>query len=479
MKKCIAIVIAVLVSLCCVSGCKKDGSEINDPNIIASIGDEKINLPTYKAVFDSYVEYMDQMGGGINSESDLTTFQDMILDYLLMDMMAVYNANKDGFVLPDDKKQQAIEQAKEELASAEKEYHEAAEKDYQDDPSKSVDEYFNDYIYALSEYYLGEKLDFTAYSEKYIEEMIRSYTIEAYKEFACKDVKVTDDAINSWIADQFEVDEKTYTDNPEQYKFDADYYELYKGIQDDAIPPTYIPAGYSRMMDIVIYPEGKLSDEYKANEQRMQEIYSECSELTFRDALNSDDANAERIAELLDEYRQLDTKNDSIYEEFTSSARAEIQKAYDELESGITFADVMLKYTMDEAVKGSDGEEDCVAYRTKGQLISTKYDCGTNDWSSTVKEIFSMLNPGEYSTVFVDEDMGFHIIYYVGDENEGAVSNDDIREFVSNIVKKGLVETEWQNLTESWLEDVNIKRNMSLVRSVGKELIVKDTSGNS
>lgn len=476
MKRIIAIIIMVSALICGTAGCSKINSV--DSNTIASIGDECISLPTYKAVFDSYIEYMDQLGGGIGSESDLTTFQDMILDYLLMDMMAIYNANKDGFVLPDEDRQKAVEQAKEELASAEKEYREAAEKDYEEDPSKSVDEYFNDYIYALSEYYLGEKLDFAAYSEKYTDEMIRSYTIEAYKEFACKDVKITDEAINSWIADQFEIDEKTYTDSPEQYKYDADYYELYKGVQDDAVPQTYIPAGYSRIMDIVIRPEGKLSDEYNTNEQRMQEIYSECSELMFADALNGDGANADKIAKLLDEYKTLDAKNDSIYDGFTSSVRAEIQKAYDELESGANFVDVMLKYTSDETVKGTEEKEGCEAYRTKGQLISTKYDCGTNDWSSTVKEIFGMLNPGEYSNVFADDDMSFHIIYYVGDEPSGAVSNEEIRDFVSNIVRKSLIEEEWKKLTESWLDDADIKRNMELVRSVGKELIVKDTTSD-
>ena len=50
--------------------------------------------------------------------------------------------------------------------------------------------------------------------------------------------------------------------------------------------------------------------------------------------------------------------------------------------------------------------------QTKGQIVSLIYDCD-KDWSPTVKEIFGMIEIGEYSNVFEDEDGSLHIIKYV------------------------------------------------------------------
>lgn len=456
------------------SGCKNtnggsaDGSDspLGD-DVVAAIGEETVSFTLYKAAYYSYVDYMAQLGGGISTESDLETFQDMILDYLVMDMMALYNAKLDGYELSESERNEAIKQAESELESVYEEYMTYAEQDHESDPAKSVEEYFNEYISALSEYYIGEKLDFDAYSERYTEEMILSYTIEGYKDFVCKDFVVAEEAVAEWYSEQFDVDKEAYTDNPSQYKYDAEYYELYGSTQYDACPQTYIPEGYSRIMDIVIYPEGELSDEYNEKLDRMEEIYDECSDLTFTDALNGNDANAERIAELLDEYRRLDEESSRLYDEFSSAARERIDAAYAELEAGASFADVVIKYTDDTDILNSE------AMIAKGQLISLEYQC-EYDWSNTVKEIFSMLEMGEYSSVFTDDDGSFHIIYYASDEKAGEVGLDALYDVIEEYVKEETDAAAWDELMETWLDDPNIVRNMELVRSVGREALEED-----
>lgn len=89
-----------------------------------------------------------------------------------------------------------------------------------------------------------------------------------------------------------------------------------------------------------------------------------------------------------------------MYNKFIEPYRAKIDKAFAELEGGADFAQVMLKYTENEYVAGSDSYGGCETFRTKGQLISTKHSSSKGDWSSTVKEIYSLLKPGEYSDVF-------------------------------------------------------------------------------
>ena len=100
-----------------------------------------------------------------------------------------------------------------------------------------------------------------------------------------------------------------------------------------------------------------------------------------------------------------------MYNKFIEPYRAKIDKAFAELEGGADFAQVMLKYTENEYVAGSDSYGGCETFRTKGQLISTKHSSSKGDWSSTVKEIYSLLKPGEYSDVFTDTDGSLHIIF--------------------------------------------------------------------
>ena len=468
-KKLMAIALVLILAFGCITGCSKD-SVPKGTDIVASIGTESISYALYCASLESYMSYLTQIGGSITSEDDLTVFQDMIMDYLIMDMMALYNAQKDGFSLSDEERQKAIDQAESEIEDIRDEYIASAEADYEKDPSKTVDEYFDEYIATLSEYYLGIKMNFDEYSEAYKNEMIRSYTIEAYKDYVCKDFVASEGDIVKWYDEQHASDVEAYASFPEQFKFDQEYFEKYYGIEYDACPVTYVPKGYSRIMDIVVKPNGELSEQYENNQKRMKEIYAECSELTFYDALNGDDANAAEIAELLEEYRRLDAECASMHADYIKDAKAKIDEAYSELESGADFAEVMLKYSENTDVVGKDGNGGCEAFQTKGQIISLIYDCD-KDWSPTVKEIFGMIEIGEYSNVFEDEDGSLHIIKYVSDINSGDVPLDYIRDEVTSFVKADSDEAAWNELMESWLADPEIKRNTDLIRSAGKDLI--------
>lgn len=467
-KKLLSILL-VLILICSSFLCCQKEDKPDSDNVVASIGDESISYELYKAAFETYMSYMTQIGGGISSEDDLIVFQDMIMDYLIADMMALYHAQQDGFELSDDEKQEAIKQAEEELEEIYDEYMETAEADYEEDSSKTVEQYFNEYIAALSEYYLGTQLSFDEYSEEYKNEMVRSYTIEAYKDYVCKDFTISDDAIMEWYNNQHESDLEAYESFPEQYKFDQEYFEKYFGIEYDACPVTYVPEGYSRIMDIMVKPSGDIGDEYKEKQDAMKEIYEKYAELAFEDAINDTDSNAEELEKLLDEYKKLDAECESLYNDYIAEARTKIDAAYAEIESGIDFAEVMAKYTENSDVVSSDGEI-YESIKLSGQIISLKYDCEP-DWSDTVKEIFGMLDVGEYSNVFVDDDGSLHIIKYVCDITPGDISIDEIWDEVSYFVANDSNEDDWNELIETWLQDPDIKRNTDLIRSMGKDFI--------
>ncbi len=467
-KKLLSILLVLTLTCSCFLCCKKEDKPDSD-NVVASIGDESISYELYRAAFETYMSYMNQIGGGVSSEDDLIVFQDMIMDYLIADMMVLYHVQQEGFELSDEEKQEAIKQAEEELEEIYDEYMETAEADYEEDSSKTVEQYFNEYISALSEYYLGTKLSFDEYSEEYKNEMVRSYTIEAYKDYVCKDFTISDDAIRDWYNSQHESDMEAYESFPEQYKFDQEYFEKYYGVEYDACPVTYVPDGYSRIMDIMVKPGGDIGDEYKEKQDAMEEIFKKYSELAFEDALNNTDSNAEELKKLLDEYKKLDAECEDLYNEYIAEARTKIDAAYAEIESGIDFAEVMAKYTENSDVISDDGDI-YESIKLNGQIISLEYDCEP-DWSDTVKEIFGMLDVGEYSNVFADDDGSLHIIKYVSDITPGDVAIDNIWDEVSYFVANDSNEDDWNELIETWLQDPNIKRNTDLIRSMGKDLI--------
>lgn len=228
-KKLMAIALVLILAFGCITGCSND-SVPKGTDIVASIGTESISYALYCASLESYMSYLTQIGGSITSEDDLTVFQDMIMDYLIMDMMALYNAQKDGFSLSDEERQKAIDQAESEIEDIRDEYIASAEADYEKDPSKTVDEYFDEYIATLSEYYLGIRMNFDEYSEAYKNEMIRSYTIEAYKDYVCKDFVASEGDIVKWYDEQHASDVEAYASFPEQFKFDQEYFENTMGL---------------------------------------------------------------------------------------------------------------------------------------------------------------------------------------------------------------------------------------------------------
>ncbi len=474
-RKALSVILIIILGCTAMFGCTEHTPVGTD--IVASIGDETINYALYNAAFESYREYMTQMGGGISDEDDLITFQDMIMDYLLVDMLTLYHADKEGFVLSEEDKQAAIKQAESELKDIKKEYMELSRTDNEKDSSKTVEQYFEEYISALSDYYLGEKLNFEQYSEAYTNELIRSQTIEAYKAYVCESFVAPESDINDWYEEQYDLQTESYKEYPEQYKFDQEYFEQYFGVNDDAIPCVYVPKGYSRIMDIVVKPSGKLSEEYEALQTKIKAVYSECSELAFNDALNGDNANKERIAELVKEYKKLQSESDAMYDDYIHDAKEKIDEAYAELESGADFAEVMLKYSENTAVVGDDSNAGCEVFQTKGQIISLEYS-GASDWSDTVKEIFGMLEVGEYSNIFADDDGSLHIIKYVSDITAGTVELEDVYDSVKTIVKSSSDEKAWSELMDAWLDDSSIKRNTNLIRSIGKDLI-EDKDGKN
>lgn len=466
MKKLMAALIAGTLCLA-LFGCSLSEKNTSDPTtVVVSIGDEKADLAAFKALYDNYLPYMQYYGQDpLSSAAALESFQDWILDSLTNDLVTRYQAKEAGFKLTDEQEEELKKQTDEEIKTVYDRLMKYAEQSFADDPDTSVETYFDGLVNSESEYYTGVALGWEDYKAYYEEQARDAYIVKAYKEFVCREFEPTEADVRSWYESACAADKANYEDSPEKYRKDEELYETSFGVIEGAYPITYVPDGYSRMMHIIVTPEGELSDEYVQKLDRMEQLKAEYGELAFSDALSGQALHAQRLQAILDEYSGLKSETDTEFDSFVAGARNKIYMAYGELEEGKPFAEVMLKYTEDERVVGRDGTGGCEAFREKGELISTVHN-GPGDWSETIKSEFAKLVKGTYSKVFMDGG-SYHIIYYASDEKAGVVGMDSIYDDIKSICLDGVQGSQWEALLEEWKNDPELKVNMDLVRSVG------------
>lgn len=471
----VAAAVLALAMVLTLGACKKknetDNADVNDnTSIVAKIGDESINMALYKAAFDSYAEYWTQLGfDPFTSKTDLENLQDVVLEGLLSDIAVLYHAKKEGITLTEEEHKAVEAEFGEAYASLESDYMTLAEEAQKKDPSLTVEQHYAKLIGELSAYYTGRVMSVDEYKAEYLKELINEVLIEKYKEKVVSEFNVSEEDVVEWYIKQVEVDKDLYTKTPEQFKEDAGFFEIYRGLRADAYPTTYAPEGYARLMDIIVLPEGTLSEDYSAKLAELTELGDECAALLFNDAINGNNDNRERIDELLVKYRALEKESNALYEEFIAPAKTKIEAAYAELESGIPFADVMLKYTENTYVIGESDYEGSTTFRTVGQLIAPEIDCGATDWSKTVKDIFSMTPEGKYSNIFTDEDGSLHIIYNCGKVQSGQIDIETIRGDIEYVLKNENGAKDWDELIKAWIADSAMEVNRESIRAVGAD----------
>ena len=467
-------IMAIGFALTACSGKKKNSAESADPSkTIIRIGDQAVSFASYKALFDNYLPYMQYYGQDpLESESALTSYQDWLVDELTNDLVTVYQAKSAGFKLSDKQEKELKEQTETEINELYDRFMKFAEQSHDDDPSIPVETYFDSIVNEESEYYTGVAMSWEDYKSHYYSEAEKAYIVNAYKESVCREFVPSENDITNWYDAAYENDKANYIDSPEKYKNDEENFEMNFGAGESILPVTFVPEGYSRIMHIVVSPKGELSDEYKAKLKRMEEIKTEYSELAFEDALNGTNKNAGKLASLLSEYKLLKQATEGEYSQYVEEAYEKIRDAYKELASGKPFAEVMAEYTEDKRVVGDGTNEGCETFRTKGELISLRYN-GLGDWSEKIKEEFGKLSMGSYSGIFMDGG-SYHIVYYASDERSGDVPLEEIHDYIKEVCMVGVRNSQWNDLLSEWKKDPELKIDYDTIRLVGAEEIGKE-----
>lgn len=430
-----------------------DGSVIADgTTVLAKVGDHEILYQEFEALYNAYVSMYAMYGYDIESDESMKAeIQSVSLASLIQEQVMIYQAEQNGFTQLTDEQQAELDAQIEETLNDMDEYFRAqAENEAETDEDLDVEARIVELIEEEAEYYYpNQNLSADEYSEKIAESVRTSYCTALLQDHVYAQVSVEDAEVEEWYQDALATAKEEYAADASYYFEDQENYELYGGD-----PVTYAPEGYSRIMHILIAPEGAMSEDYSTKSDELEALVAEYGQLGIEQANGA--SNSARLAEIVTEYNALKAELLQMETDYYADAKAAVEAAYARLESGEAFADVMKECTQDSYF---------VNYSTlceKGRLIAS----GDGEWSDLIHEQFSALAPGQYSAVFSDEE-GYHIIYYVADEASGEIELSALKDDISAMLLSEKQSSEWNSCITEWMQDKSVSVESDTLGELG------------
>lgn len=430
--------------------------------VVATVGDVKITLDDFQKLFDQYSYYYSMFGMDVSSDAGmLAEFRTMVKNALLEKEIVKYQAKLQNLdTLSDEQLKEVEESAKATIKDMREQFTTMAEEAKASDESIDVEKYVGDMIADEAEYATGKAMTEDEYLEWLKGEASVTHIRDNLMDVVCKDVAITQEAVDAWYKENLASDKEAYTSDPAAYKDDEESYEC-SASEDGAIPPTYVPEGYSRVMDMLVKPRTDVNEanpDYAEKVQQLNALQSEYGTLAFEDATAAAASNKARLREIITEYKTLKAETDRMEEEAGKEAKAIIEEAYAKLQEGTTFESLLIRYTENEQAAA------CETLMMDGLLIAP--DDASATWSSKCVAEFKKLKVGEYSPVFLDDD-GYHILYYVGDEKAGERPLADIQDAVKASLLEEARNNEWQAILGEWMQDESVTVNEEVINTVG------------
>ncbi len=437
-------------------------AELDENAIVAKVGDEEITLAEYQQLFEQYSYYYSMFGMDVTQDpATLAQFQDMVKDALLEKEIVKQQAKKNGVdTLSAEQQADVEEQTENMLSEMRAQFTQMAEEAKAGDDTIDIESYVNNMIADEAEYNTGKAMSVEEYKQWLMEEAGVEHLRDNLIDEMCKDVAVSDDDIKAWYDEAVKTDEESYTADPGSFK-SAEEGFICGGVDGGYLPVSYVPEGYSRVMDMLVMPKADVNELYPDYHEKMDkqsELEAEYGQLAFADATSGNAANKARLSAIVSEYKQLKQETDNMMAEAGKEAKNTIEEAYAKLQEGSTFESLQLRYTENEACAS------CEALMMDGLLINP--DANDGSWTDECITQFKELKIGEYSPIFQDAD-GYHILYYVDDLTAGVRSMDELKEDVKASLLEDAKNGEWQTILAAWKADGSVEVYEDVYRQLG------------
>ena len=301
---------------------------------------------------------------------------------------------------------------------------------------------------------LGVSLD------AYIESAKKTAVDDKLREYAIKDVAVTDEEIKTEYDSRVEKDKETYGENAGSWASAAN----------NGTTLYYTPAGVRRVKQILT----KFKDEDQTAIDDAKKAQTDANT-----AVTAANAKVSAAQETLD--------TEGITEEIQTQAEADLKAANEELEKANTDLDAANKAVEDATNKAfeniaadadeilkqlKDGEDWQKLMDEKNQDPGMKSNekgyavaAGMTGFDSAfVDAAMALAKPGDVSDKVKGSSYGYYIIRYDSDEAEGAVSLDDVKETISSALLSTKQNEAYNAAKEQWVEEAGIKVDMNALK---------------
>ena len=449
-----AMLAALMAMILLLSGCaliQKDEAVDNATPIIR-MGDQVIDKLTVKTqaqnMLGLYYNY-----GLISDPTDpevLSEMQNMAIENLKTDMVLTAKAKELGL---DQLTEEELAKVKEE---AQKDYDNTIES-AKTGVAGAADMDADALAEAAKE--LAESKGYTL--EQYIENETKSLISDKLKEYAVKDVTVTDEEIQAEYDSKVESHKETYAEKAGTWATAAN----------NGSTLYYTPAGVRRVKQILT----KFKEEDQTAIDDAQKLVSDANTARTAAQAKIDSANS-----------KLETEG--ITEEDKAAAQAELDAAQQELNDADTAladataaldaakikafenidekADAILA-ALDaegadwEKIMEENNEDPGMKNNEKGYAVAADM---TNFDSAFVEAAMALEKPGDHSGKVKGNSYGYYIIRYEGDEPEGPVALDAVKDTLSASLLSTKQDDTYDAAVDQWIEEAGIKVDLNALK---------------
>ena len=457
-----ALLAVLMAAVLLLSGCTlivKDQA-VDDATEIIRMGDQVITKAKVKEETQNQLEsmaYMYSMYGYSYDTTDpanIADAQTSAVEDLKQDLALTAKAKELGLDQLTEEETEAVK------ADAQKSYDDALDyvKTYMLTDTEGMEE---DAIAAAA----ADKLtEMGVTYDSYLEAQTKTKVDEKLREYAVKDVAVTDEEIQADFDSKVEADKTTYGENAASWATAAN----------NGTTLYYTPAGVRRVKQILT----KFKDEDQTAITDAQAKVTEAN--TARTAAQAKiDAANETLA--------LEGDTDEI-KEAKAAAQADLDAAQQELndaDQALTDATKAVEDATNKAFENLDEEVDAIlaeldaegadwqkimdeknqdpgmASNPKGYAVAAGM---TNFDSAFVDAAMALEKPGDHSGKVRGSAYGYYIIRYESDEAEGPIALDEVKESISSSLLTTKQNEAYNAAVAQWVEEAGIKVDLNALK---------------
>ena len=309
---------------------------------------------------------------------------------------------------------------------------------------------------------MAEEAGYTV--ESYVESETKSKLESKLRDYAIKDVAVTDDEIQAEYDSKVEADKETYAENAGSWATAAN----------NNTTLYYTPAGVRRVKQILTKfkdedqtaiddAKQKVSDATTARSAAQAKIDSANETLALegdtdeiKEAKEAAQADLEAAQKELDEADKALTDASQAVTDATDKAFANLDEEVDAILASLDAEGADWQAIMDEKNQdpGMTGNE-------KGYAVATGM---TNFDSAFVEAAMALEKPGDHSGKVKGNSYGYYIIRYESDEAEGPVALDAVKESISSALLTAKQDDAYKTAKAQWVEEAGIKVDLNALK---------------